>query len=818
MTGSSDIRLSVIEEETPGTTPATPRLQVWQHSGENLVYKPAFEEDQSIPFDAMPLDPIHVGWENGGTVKFNLSFPDEKSPFNIALKSAMRAQWDRTSHRETTDNDQVVIAAASTVPWGLITNQNYFPRVIEGRPFDGIVLAAGDLVLLKNQTNKAENGIYRAAAKPAMVAVKCATTPTTGNVTHTSLKPGVMIDNHTLALNDIVLVKNQTSTSQNGIYTITANGAVRNTEFDDNASQFHGKIYWVESGNKNKYTVWQYTGAASGALGSTAITFDVKNYSDTRDADYNTWSELQNAPLIRVSGGTANGGMLFKINAAEGGTLGTTEITVSEDTTSSAIYSIGVATVSVDVIATSNVATANGLENGDTVDGVTLKTGDLVLLTAQTTASQNGIYTVPASGAATRPAAYDSWNELVGVWFKASSGGNAGKLYKTTATTGGGTLGTDNIAFTERTSVPIAIGGSGGSFAVGHLVKFRKLGANTLARCLVAGTTDPEFAAESISYVAAPDNYGSLRVVGFEGVAGDLAVHANGTMTSALLDFTTLDLQREMWVKISGYTARPNRNAWVQISKIEVHRLTFDNLPENWGVGSDAGTGVAVRVFFGDILNFGKDSVAATISRTAIRHTPPTHIVQRGMHVNVLDLTVAARKPAQGSVTFKGMSGSTTPPAGASYNNPVSTITQPPFAGGPSVGSLRIADDGTPGPNWVKGFTVKIDAGATDIEDVSQEDLAGVKQHDPAVTLTAETYFGDATLLSKMLAREKVTLHSRLQAANQALVMMFHRLTATDGNPNADAKRKDVMLPLQFTASRRDDGRVVTFNRIYYFE
>lgn len=54
------------------------------------------------------------------------------------------------------------------------------------------------------------------------------------------------------------------------------------------------------------------------------------------------------------------------------------------------------------VMATANVNISNGLENGDTVDGVTLATGDRVYLPSQTTGSENGVYVVVASGAASR--------------------------------------------------------------------------------------------------------------------------------------------------------------------------------------------------------------------------------------------------------------------------------------------------------------------------------------------------------------------------------------------------------------------------------
>ena len=45
---------------------------------------------------------------------------------------------------------------------------------------------------------------------------------------------------------------------------------------------------------------------------------------------------------------------------------------------------------------------ATDFENGDTIDGVTLVTGDRILIKDQATASENGIYTVNASGAPTR--------------------------------------------------------------------------------------------------------------------------------------------------------------------------------------------------------------------------------------------------------------------------------------------------------------------------------------------------------------------------------------------------------------------------------
>lgn len=70
--------------------------------------------------------------------------------------------------------------------------------------------------------------------------------------------------------------------------------------------------------------------------------------------------------------------------------------------------------VTVDVIANGNVTIASGLENGDTVNGITLVTGQTVFLPFQTSPAQNGIYVVPASGAAARHTDFDAAADFPG--------------------------------------------------------------------------------------------------------------------------------------------------------------------------------------------------------------------------------------------------------------------------------------------------------------------------------------------------------------------------------------------------------------------
>lgn len=69
---------------------------------------------------------------------------------------------------------------------------------------------------------------------------------------------------------------------------------------------------------------------------------------------------------------------------------------------------------SVRAATTTNGTLASAFVNGTTHDGVTMSTGDRLLIKHQSTASENGIYIVPASGAPARASDADAFGELNG--------------------------------------------------------------------------------------------------------------------------------------------------------------------------------------------------------------------------------------------------------------------------------------------------------------------------------------------------------------------------------------------------------------------
>lgn len=121
------------------------------------------------------------------------------------------------------------------------------------------------------------------------------------------------------------------------------------------------------------------------------------------------------------------------------------------------------------VVAASTVSgtLASDFEAGDTLDGVTLVAGDRILLKNQSTASENGIYIVAASGAPTRSADMDSITPIDEVTNAAVfvTGGtvNAGKGFVQTADIT--TFPGDALSFAQFSSAGALTAGTGLSFS-----------------------------------------------------------------------------------------------------------------------------------------------------------------------------------------------------------------------------------------------------------------------------------------------------------------------------------------------------------------
>lgn len=220
------------------------------------------------------------------------------------------------------------------------------------------------------------------------------------------------------------------------------------------------------------------------------------------------------------------------------------------------------------VVATTNVAIASGLASGTVIDGVTLATNDLVLLTGQTAPAENGIYVVPSVGAASRATGYTTYDAHPGVYVSVMEGTTyADTLWRCTSDKGG-TLGTTALAFEKfRNGIdafskadPYAVAWSktgAGTVSIkagtivevaGRIYVFAAATAVTMP-ALTAGTDyfiwiNPNGTLQATtSFVAAP-MIGARRLGGFHyAPGGNAAAQTGGDTTPAINEYSLWDLK-----------------------------------------------------------------------------------------------------------------------------------------------------------------------------------------------------------------------------------------------------------------------------------
>lgn len=184
---------------------------------------------------------------------------------------------------------------------------------------------------------------------------------------------------------------------------------------------------------------------------------------------------------------------------------------------------------------TANATLASGFENGDAIDGVTLATGDRILIKNQSAGAENGVYTVNASGAPTRAVDVNIAAEVIGATVSVREG-TANADTQWTCTNNSVTLGTTALVFAQMSGAGTytATGGvvlTGNQFAADAGTSGHKLpwldGANTWSSTQIvsngAGRAEVRATGDIVGYRTGGTtgyhffNSASTAYIGFDG-------------------------------------------------------------------------------------------------------------------------------------------------------------------------------------------------------------------------------------------------------------------------------------------------------------
>lgn len=359
---------------------------------------------------------------------------------------------------------------------------------------------------------------------------------TTTNITLSGLQA---IDGVTVAAGDRVLVKSQSTTSQNGIYLASATAWSRSPDADT-WNELISAICFVESGSTLAGTAWYCTAQPGGTLGTTAVTWS--NFSVAASYSAGTGLTLAgsvfsitNTGVSAAAYGSASKTLTATVNAQGQLTvLAATDIAIANTQVS------GLGTMSTQ--AASSVAITGGTINGTTIGGTTAGaiTGTTITANTQFTGAGTGLTGTATSlsiggNAATATSATTATN---------LAGGAAGSLpYQTSSgTTTLLAAGTDGYVLKLAAGVPTwAVSTSGSVTSVaqsftGGLISVSGspiTSSGTLA-LTVAGTSGgiPYFSSGTTWATSAALAANALVVGGGAGVAPATVTTGTGVVTA----------------------------------------------------------------------------------------------------------------------------------------------------------------------------------------------------------------------------------------------------------------------------------------------
>jgi hypothetical protein len=313
-------------------------------------------------------------------------------------------------------------------------------------------------------------------------------------------------------------------------------------------------------------------------------------------------------------------------------------------------------------------------------------------------------------------------------------------------------------------------------------------------------------AASGLTDNASPGATARVYNVGVQGATGDIdSTITPDTLTSTVLDFTTLGLLVGDWIKIGGTLAAnqlptTENNDWVRISAIAANVLTFDVVPTGWA--ADASTTENVWLFFGDRLRNGTVKHSYSLEEQFQDHSPINYQYFRGMHLDTFGIAIPSAAIMTTSMNWLGFTADPTPTRFtgstdvAAPNNAVLNTSS-------NVGRIG---RGTAGPFTTLDGCV-FDGAINFANNLRQQKCvgvlgaAGIGSGSMLVTGNTNCYFDSISYLLDVINNTERSLDMRVQDNNgKVIVFDMPRLKYSTGGAPVPSQNSDIFINLEFQA------------------
>ena len=326
-------------------------------------------------------------------------------------------------------------------------------------------------------------------------------------------------------------------------------------------------------------------------------------------------------------------------------------------------------------------------------------------------------------------------------------------------------------------------------------------------------STNTSWSTNTVTVAETPPAQARLTIVGRRSAAGDIdAATGPNSLTSTILDFTTLNLQVGDWIKLSGFTGNPANDDYVRISAIAANLLTLDVVPSGWAADTPAG---AVDLYLPERLVNGTTFRSYSLEEEFADHSPVTYQYFRGMVVDTFTLTASPQSIVTLEFGFAGkdafFSDATTPastpdqlPAvdGAGRVDSATTVTPGDvdvLNSSSNVGRIARGGSQIAGENFVLEYTIEVANNTRNLNAVGFLGAVDVGFGSFEVTGALNTYFDNADIARDVVDNTETSVDIRFEDDSEHVIVIdTPRLKYSEGAPEVPGRNDDVTIALSY--------------------